>query len=224
MIAWTTHVIDNAHHAANLLYVLLGPPGAEPVVSLDTETVGCDPRKESPVGRARLWCMTLAWRDYDGINAAFVPAEWVPALRAWLECSAYRKVGQNIFGYDRHVLANLGINLQGIEGDTLRMSKLLNPAKTGTHGLKDQAKALGMEMVDYDEVVSTVWHGKEKTETKKTGACTPVNFEKRCEASIDVLWETPWRRASIVDYAVRDAVAGLLVYEDLKTKLGEVQW
>lgn len=222
MTTWTTHVIDNADHAANLLYVLLGPPGQEPLVSLDTETTGCNPKKESPVQRARLFCMTLAWRDFDDIHAAFVTREWVPALRAWLESDRYRKVGQNIFGYDRHVLKNEGIKLRGIEGDTLRMSKLLNPAKTGVHGLKEQARALGLEMTDYTEVMGQVWHGKEKA--SKTAPHTPVNFEKRIEVPIDVLWETEWRRPAITEYAVKDAVAGLLAYENLTTQLQGVQW
>lgn len=223
-MTWITHVVDDADSAASLLYILLGPPGQEPLVSLDTETTGCDPRKESPVQRARLFCMTLAWREFDDIHAAFVTREWVPALRAWLECDRFKKVGQNIFGFDRHVLKNEGITLRGIEGDTLRMSKLLNPSKAGSHGLKDQARALGLEMTDHNDVMSSVWHGKEKAGNTKTGAHTPVNFEKRIEVPIHVLWETAWRRPEITEYALKDAVAGLLVYEDLQTKLAGVAW
>lgn len=218
------HVVDNAATAARVLYHLLGPPGEEPLVSLDTETTGCNPKKESPVGRAKLWCMTLAWMQGDTVATAFIPAEWVGAFRAWLECKAYRKVGQNIFGYDRHVLRNAGIELRGIVGDTQRMSRLLNPAKDGGHGLKDQARALGIEMVDYAETVATVWHGKVKQPTAKEGARTPVNFAKQGESDVETLWQTAWRRPQIIDYAVLDAVAGLLVHTDNERKLRERVW
>lgn len=212
-------IVDNPETACLVLEILLhqetGP------VALDTETTGCNPKKEGPVGKARLWCMTLAWGEDD---AAFVPAEWLPAFKAWLECAKYPKVGQNIYGYDRHVLANEDIRLRGIVGDTQRMSKLGNPANDGGHGLKDQARRLGFEMNDYGEVVKTVWHGKERPGNTKVGPHTPVDFEKASEEPIQVLAVCPERRAKIIEYAVRDAVATLAVYSDNRCKLEASKW
>ena len=228
------HVVDNAATAARVLYHLLGPPGEEPLVSLDTETTGCNPKKQSPVGRAQVWCMTLAWRMDDAIATAFVTADWVGAFRAWLECAAYRKVGGNISGYDRHGLHNSGIKLRGIHGDVQRMSKLINPANFEDDGeggvarvkrdLKTQAGALGMQMAHYGDTVATVWNGKERAATKKNGSCTPINFDKRGMSDVQTLWQSEWRRPGIIRYAVEDAVAGLLVFEDLERKLQGVAW
>ena len=47
------------------------------------------------------------------------------ALKPLLENPAVKKVGQNL-KYDRHVLINHGINLQGIADDTMLMSYVLN--------------------------------------------------------------------------------------------------
>jgi DNA polymerase I-like protein with 3'-5' exonuclease and polymerase domains len=214
------YTVDNARTAAAVLYELMGPPGEEPLVALDTETTGCNPKTDGPVGLARLWCMTLAWEQGDQIDAAFVTAEWVPAFRAWLESPDYKKVGQNIHGYDRHVLWNEGIDLRGIVGDTQRMSKLLDPRKQN-HGLKDQARGLGIDMRDYASVFQTVWHGKGRV---KSAPSTSVDFTRTGQEPIDVLWEAEWRRPSIVEYAVTDAVATLRVYRHLEQQLRAVRW
>jgi DNA polymerase-1 len=193
-------IVDSAHNACILLDSLFGyAVNYDGPVALDTETTGCNPKKEGPVGKARLWCMTLAWGDTGCEQSAYVPREWLPAFKAWLECDRYPKVGQNIYGYDRHVLANEGLRLRGIVGDTQRMSKLLNPANDAGHGLKDQARRLGFEMTDYEDVV-----GKKE--------------------SIEELWADPERRQKFIEYACRDAVATLAVYRDNATRLKGVKW
>ncbi len=191
-------LVDGPDTACFVLALLLTHPELHPV-ALDTETTDCNPKKESPVGRARLWCMTLAWGDWSDDRSAYITREWLPAFKAWLEEPSYTKVGQNIFGYDRHVLRNEGITLRGIVGDTQRMSKLLNPSNDAGHGLKDQARRLGFEMHDYDEVV-----GKKET--------------------LPEVWKDPERRQKVIEYAVRDAVATLAVYEARKADLLAVKW
>lgn len=194
-LTWATHTVTDEESASDVMASLLMCAGP---VALDTETLDCNPKKESPVQLARLWCMTLAWRTPTGIEAAFVPAQWVHLFKTWLECDAFPKVGQNVYGFDRHVFANAGIDLRGIYADTQRMSRLLNPAKVGVHGLKAMAALLGIPMLSFDDVTEQV--------------------------PLDIAWADESKRPAIQGYAVRDAVATLQVFENLSSTLSEVRW
>jgi len=107
---------------------------------LDTETQGCNPKKESAVGRARIMVASVSWLDPGlGIhphtrrplaNRVLIPnfgkaeAEgWFYYLQPWLQSPKHKKVGHNIFSFDRHAFANMGIELMGISMDTLRASR-----------------------------------------------------------------------------------------------------
>lgn len=207
-------------------------------VGLDTETTECDPRKESPVGRARLWCLTLAWGQPGDYHTAFVPKEFVYYLKGWLEAVWYPKVGSGIWRYDRHVCENEGIRLSGILGDTERMSRLLNPTKMIDHGLKALGHALGWNSKDYADIASRRKHGPErvyKRDRVVTDGDWPVvytsgavlqNLRKGTEVvSMQTVWDDyPQRRADIVKYACQDAAMSLDVFFDLREKLKGVNW
>lgn len=158
------YYIKSHAEAKTLHWLLRHLPGP---TALDTETWGCDPRKESPVERAQLWCLTLAWYEGEGereyMQTAFVPREFVPTLRLWLESVEHQKVGSAIIRYDRHVLANMGIRLRGIVGDTEDMSRLLNPSKMGQHGLKPQGQQLGYDVVDFGSIADRPKPGAKRT-------------------------------------------------------------
>jgi DNA polymerase-1 len=75
-------------------------------------------------------------------------------LKPLLEDEALKKVGQNI-KYDWSVLKRYGIQLQGIEGDTMIASYLLNPTKHN-HNLSETAREyLDRSVTDYKEVAGT---------------------------------------------------------------------
>ncbi len=131
------------------------------VVGLDTETVGVDPGEESPVGRGTAVCFSLAITDpalgthpTTGTPLArryFAWADVLPEFRSWLENPQYLKVGDAIYSYDKHILANMGFELQGISCDNLRLSRLCNPDKK-THGLKEFLEStLGYSVTSYKE-------------------------------------------------------------------------
>ena len=62
---------------------------------------------------------------YEGAPEQLSEGEVLGALKPLLENPAVKKVGQNL-KYDKHVLINHGINLQGIADDTMLMSYVLN--------------------------------------------------------------------------------------------------
>ncbi len=62
---------------------------------------------------------------YEGAPEQLTEDEVLGALKPLLENSAVKKVGQNL-KYDKHVLSNHGIDLQGIADDTMLMSYVLN--------------------------------------------------------------------------------------------------
>ena len=84
-----------------------------------------------------------------------LPLPWVlEQLKPILEDTEVKKVGQNI-KYEWIVLKRYGIHLQGIHGDTMIASYLLNPTKHN-HNLGEIAQEyLDRTVTDYKEVVGT---------------------------------------------------------------------
>lgn len=105
-------------------------------IGLDCETEGCNPKKESPIGRAQIKCWSIY---HESIGSLFIPnfsISYLESFRPWLEHGLPQKVGHNLISYDLHCFANMGIRLRGILGDTLRLSKLGNNVSEG-HSLKE---------------------------------------------------------------------------------------
>jgi len=132
-------------------------------VGVDTETIGVDPTSESPVGRGRIFCWSLAFIDPElgkhetGVPLAqrvFLPGWTLERLTPWLE-SDLPKVGHGIFEFDKHLFANQGIQLGGILADTVHMSRLLQADKNKPNGLKHlMSTFLGYELGAFKELFS----------------------------------------------------------------------
>lgn len=79
-------------------------------------------------------------------------------LKPILENSAIKKIGQNI-KYDLTIFANYGIELQGVEFDTMIESYTLN--STGRHNMDDLAyRYLGHKTIPFEELAGK---GKKST-------------------------------------------------------------
>lgn len=225
----TVDSYSTAEWAAHLLLGTTGPFG------VDTETTGCNPRVESPVGRAKLWCLTIAWRDTEGnVLSLFALREWLWVFRLFLESPYRTKVGANLWGFDRHVFANEGIELRGIVADTNRMARLLDPAHRG--GLKDDIRELGLPVVEYGEVTRAVAGrevaGKPARYHKRTGALladeqymrSELRWDATQEIDLELAWQDPERREAIRNYALQDARGHLLVAEHRAKQLEQRAW
>lgn len=146
-------------------------------VGFDTETVGVDPRKQTPAtGHGRIACWSVAWFPEDDLPdlgwhprhkqvvplayRAFIP-NWsgfdvlLDVFRGWLGDHTKKKVAHNAFTFDRHVFANHGIVVNGIVGDSLHMSRMLSKGGLQRHGLKDQCdREFGYVMREFKELFS----------------------------------------------------------------------
>ena len=156
------HIIETTEQANEFLKYLDTVPN---IFGIDTETVGINPKVESPVGRGSIFCWSIAWFDAranlkdvrPGVPAAcraYLSRDVLPAFSAWLSNEDIKKVGHNVFTFDRSMFANHGIELRGIVGDTLRMSKLGYNHPAASHGLKDLGKLLGYSMDGYSKLFS----------------------------------------------------------------------
>lgn len=211
-------------------------------VGLDTETVGVNPKEESPVLRGKIFCWTLAWENDQGqIEHAFIP-NWgiyehtiLPVFRGWLEDPEAYKVGHNIWSFDKHMFANHGIDLQGIKGDSLRLSKLVNCTKLMQHGLKPLSKSLlGLQLSEYSDLFSRAVRLMDKeyrttrvqypkagplkgvrTITCKGTVCTFSSTKRELIPLDELLGPYKSRLPSLERYASLDAVAHLGVYNSL---------
>jgi DNA polymerase-1 len=132
---------------------------------LDFETTSKKPLEAVPVGVSFCWEQGKAYyislvqggRSSDkrqGIDIQYA----FKRLRPILEDEKIRKIGQNI-KYEKLILSSYGIELKGIDFDTMLASYLLNPSKLN-HNLDDLAfDFLDHKMIKMDELLDT---GKKK--------------------------------------------------------------
>ncbi|CAE6877268.1 DNA polymerase I [Paraburkholderia domus] len=128
---------------------------AAELTAFDTETTSLDPMTAQIVG--------LSFSVEPGY-AAYVPVahrgpdapvqlprdEVLAKLKPWLESAGHKKVGQHM-KYDEQVLANYGIEMRGIEHDTLLESYVLESHRT--HDMDSLAlRHLGIKTIKYEEV------------------------------------------------------------------------
>ena len=121
--------------------VWLAKVEAAELVALDTETTSLDAMRAEIVGLSL--CVSpgeAAYiplsHDYPDAPAQLPRDEVLARLKPWLENPAKFKLGQNM-KYDRHVLANHGIDVHGYAHDTMLQSYVLEVHKP--HGLTSLA-------------------------------------------------------------------------------------
>jgi len=125
------------------------------LVCFDTETTSLDPMTAKIVGMSfSVTAGSAAYlplkHDYFDAPDQLNFAETLAKIKLILENPAIKKVGQNL-KYDKHVLANHGIELNGIAHDTLLQSYVLESHKT--HGMDDLSERhLGLKTIKFEEV------------------------------------------------------------------------
>jgi len=125
------------------------------LVSIDTETTGLDPLQDKLVGisfsvEAHHGAYLPLAHRYSAAPPQLDLRSALQRLKRWLEDSGKPKLGQNL-KYDKHIFANHGVALSGIEHDTLLQSYVLESHRP--HDLDNLAQRhLGVKTVTYDEV------------------------------------------------------------------------
>ena len=139
------------------LAALVAEMSRQPVISIDTETTSTSPRWAEIVG------YSFAWNDGQGYYvpvrapagaARLDPGEALAALRPVLENPQIRKIGQNI-KYDMIVLRSAGVELAGVEFDTMVASYLLDAGERN-HNLDElAARYLNHGPTTIDQLIGT---------------------------------------------------------------------
>ncbi len=170
---------------------------AAELTAFDTETTDLDPMQARLVGLSFAVAEGLAaylplGHAYAGAPEQLPMAEVLERLRPWLESPTARKAGQHL-KYDRHVLANHGLRLDGIAEDTLLQSYVLESDKP--HDLESLGERhVGIRGISYDEV------------TGKGAARIPFS-----QVAVD----------KAAEYAAEDADLTLRVCRELAPRLAE---
>jgi len=133
-------------------------------ISVDTETTSQDPMLAEILG------VSFTQKEGEGYYIAFShsesiyshmlpnPTEALDLFKPLLENPKLQKIGQNI-KYDVLVFRNYGIEVKGIEFDTMLASYVLQPGER-RHNMDDMAlDYLNYKTITYDELVGT---GKKK--------------------------------------------------------------
>ncbi len=134
---------------------------AAALVALDTETDSLDEMRASIVGLSfstepGLACYIPLSHDYQGAPDQLPREEVLQRLKPWLENPEKKKLGQHV-KYDRHVLANHGIEVRGYVHDTMLQSYVLEVHKP--HGLASLAERhLGRSGIDYETIAGKGAH------------------------------------------------------------------
>ncbi|SFF09980.1 DNA polymerase I [Nitrosomonas sp. Nm166] len=128
---------------------------AAQLVSVDSETTSLNPMQAKLVGIS--FCIESHHAAYLPLMHHYTGApQQLPLdmvlnrLKPWLEDATKPKLGQNL-KYDKHVFANHGIQLNGIEHDTLLQSYILESHRP--HNMDSLAmRHLNIKTISYDDV------------------------------------------------------------------------
>lgn len=124
--------------------------------SLDLETTSLDPLVAKIVGIAICWSSEYSFYIPVGHREKeeeeqLSPTEAIEALRSIFEDLSIKKCGHNL-KYDMSVLSQNGIDLKGVDFDSMIATYLLNPDR-GSFKLGNVSEEyLGMSSVEYSEV------------------------------------------------------------------------
>jgi len=229
-------IINNIIEAERLREILDEQEGP---FGLDCETVGVDPRNESPVGKGKIVCYSIAWNvanDQTKTESAFLWARSLVWMSSWLKKAPV--IGHNIHSFDYHMFKNRGIELN-IHADTLRMSKLIKAdSKRTKHGLKPLMEHyLGYKSNSYSDLFSRPVRLKVEVREKSTYSWRKINglrvrtylaegdhhrFSPTARELIPldtIASDYPERLDTLYEYATLDAVATLELYHLMKAKL-----
>ena len=166
--------------------------------AIDTETTGLDPHTAELVGISFACgdgedCRGAAYIPFRGVDGPLVALDAArPQLAAFLGDATVRKFAQN-GKYDLRVLAAHGMEVRGLDGDTMLASWLLDPSRE-SHG------------IDY---LTKVFFGEEKVPT------TAVVDHKAGQTMADIAV------ATVAKYACEDAQCTWRLAKLLEGKLGE---
>lgn len=206
----------------------------------DTETINVNIKEESPVGNGTVICASAfigpevnfgsgpkLFLDNFGESKGLIDV-----FKDYFEDPSIYKVWHN-YGFDRHILKNHNINVQGFGGDTMHMARLANPSRgpgeyslsscsSHYNGLMSKIKNkllsdLSIEYKDKEEVIAQLqlYNKSTKLKVKKTmeelfayhkTLKSGVESKLLTVPSVEELHTKPEYYETWVTYATMDAV------------------
>jgi len=177
------------------------------------------------------------WKDAKVVLKPEHPI--IAEFKRFFEDDSIAKVWHN-YGFDRHVMANLGIECQGFMGDTLHMARLADASRSGKKNYSLESLTSDHDIMKELGEVDRV--GRGRTIRRKVAALKPKKSMKerfgqkrimkdgKTEGKllevppIHVLHEDPKFRPTWVEYSARDAETTWLLREALYRKLKQSEW
>mmetsp|Transcript_3784 Transcript_3784/g.4888 ORF Transcript_3784/g.4888 Transcript_3784/m.4888 type:complete len:1000 (+) Transcript_3784:3-3002(+) len=197
----------------------------------DTEVADIDIKTVGPVGNGEVTCISI----YSGPDVDFGlgkgTAVWVENMgkskgllnkyfKDWLEDEDSKKVWHN-YGFDRHVLYNMGINCKGFAGDTMHMARLWDASRD-----KKAAGGAGYSLESLTEDFNKERIKKPMKELfgvpKKLKSGQPSKVKE--VPDIRTLQMHPKFREKWIQYSAFDAEGTWLVHDALVKKLKAMEW
>lgn len=228
-------VIEDHDELDELLEVLDGLKKAKVPSGVDTETQDVDPKEESAAGKGSVVTLQIAWVDQavyldeQGVlelvknKQAAINKAWIDCrdpsmmrkLKAWLEDPDAYKIFHNA-SFDKHAVANHGIYIKGVIGDTLGMSHLQYPERL-SHSL-DGAVGLVQTMLGEKRLTTLQALGVHKIGAKGQ-QIKQVEFR-----TMDKCVEDPEMRPYQQVYSCFDVQDTIQLFYLLKSLLLEMEW
>jgi DNA polymerase I-like protein with 3'-5' exonuclease and polymerase domains len=191
----------------------------------DTEVMDIDLAKVGPVGNGYVTCMSVySGPDFDyGLGDGPGTMLWIDNLddsagllntylTHWLQDTSVLKVWHN-YGFDRHVLYNEGINVQGFGGDTLHMARLCDTSR-----MKYSLESLTEDLLHERKVPMKEIFGQARPRKDGTpGALIDL-------PPMEQLQRDPNTRSNWILYSAKDAKSTYDLYQHLKLKLQNTPW
>ena len=196
----------------------------------DTEVMGIDLGKVGPVGNGYVTCASVySGPDFDyGLGEKPGSVLWIDNLddafgilqvfKPWFEDKRFLKVWHN-FGFDRHVMWNEGIDVQGFGGDTMHMARLQDTgrAKYGA------GRGYGLE------ALTEAFTDRRKKPMKEIFGVPRLRKDGSPGSIVDlppveVMQRDPKFRVNWILYSAYDAEGTWLIREKLQEKLEKMPW
>lgn len=222
-------VVRDRATAEAALRILNNHPSA--IWACDTEVADIDVSSQSPVGNGQVICISIyggpqidfgkgpggiLWienmDDSDGIALLF---------KDWFESNTYKKVWHN-YGFDRHVMYNMGIDCKGFYGDTMHMARVWDTSLDKMSGGEGYSLESLSVMLLNDETFKKIsmkdLFGQPKQ--RKDGSESKIKELP----SMRELQSNPQFRDKWIEYSSRDALATWEVYDKLSARLLKHNW
>eukprot|EP00605_Chrysophyceae_sp_TOSAG23-4_P000645 GSChrysophyteH1.ASY1.ANO1.726.1 assembled CDS len=215
----TITIVDTPEKARNVVKILEANP--EHIWACDTEVADIDVKSQGPVGNGFVTCVSIFGGPDIDFGDGPGTSLWVDNLgsasgvlgcfKDWFENPQYKKVWHN-YGFDRHVMGNMGIDCKGFYADTFHMARLWDTSrdKASGGGAGYGLEALSSELVEDNRLAKP----------RKDGT------EGKVKELPDVreLQQNAIHREKWISYSAKDAVSTWWVRHELEMRLCRQDW